>query len=678
MEVLKPPYEVWLCDLTHTQQTIASNSVPLGIGLISAYAKKRFGDLLEIRLFKYPEKLLEEILAKPPQVIGFSNYVWNLDLSCSLSCHLKKLNPSAVVIFGGPNYPLDIQLQGEFLKKRDMIDFYIYREGEQAFCDLLSALIDNNFNIEETKKSSLDNCHYLMNGSLVAQNNHKRMELDDIPSAYTTGILDEFFDGKLMPLIHTNRGCPFSCTFCTESDPYFDKISFRNPESFKADLEYVARMHQGNKNIDITDSNFGMYKNDLIIAQAIAAVKGKYDFPDYIHVATGKTNKERVLEVAKITGGLFRLSASVQSTDPVVLTNIKRKNISISTIVELASKAAKIGSNTYAEIILALPGDTKEAHFKSIEYVINHNLNYIRCYTLMMLKGTELDSAETIAKFGLVTKYRVIPRCYGLYESGGDKLFFVETEKVCVANNTLSFEDYLECRLFALTIEIFYNDGILSELLLFLSQYEIKPFEFLQKIHERRHELPEVLSELYKQFRQETMDELWDSEAELLSFAKNEATIQKYVEGEYGSNLIFKYKAIAFVKLMDAIHDIAFSVANDLIISKKIDDRQTILDFLHELKTYSLLKKRDLLKTDLMYKNTFKYDLLSGETYNFEINPGDFKKEKGVEVCFRHSEQQKEIINGNLEEYGETIVGIGRILSRIHVKKMYRKTDLCN
>ena len=49
--------------------------------------------------------------------------------------------------------------------------------------------------------------------------------LDEIPSPYLTGILDEFFDGRLVPMIQTNRGCPFSCTFCVDGSASVNKES---------------------------------------------------------------------------------------------------------------------------------------------------------------------------------------------------------------------------------------------------------------------------------------------------------------------------------------------------------------------------------------------------------------------------------------------------------------------
>ena len=41
-------------------------------------------------------------------------------------------------------------------------------------------------------------------------------DLETIPSPYLTGILDEFFETNLIPIIETNRGCPYRCTFIAQ------------------------------------------------------------------------------------------------------------------------------------------------------------------------------------------------------------------------------------------------------------------------------------------------------------------------------------------------------------------------------------------------------------------------------------------------------------------------------
>ena len=73
----------------------------------------------------------------------------------------------------------------------------------------------------------------------------------------------------------------------------------------------------------------------------------------------------------------------------------------------------------------------------------------------MILPGTELGSQETKEKYKMKTKFRVVPRCYGSYEVYGRETNVAEIEEICTSHNTLSFDDYLECRKMNLIINIF-------------------------------------------------------------------------------------------------------------------------------------------------------------------------------------------------------------------------------
>jgi len=673
----RPVYDIWLCDLTHTQQTVASEAMPLGIGMIAAYCSEKFGKNANFRIFKKPDDLIKCFLAKPPRIISFSNNIWNADLSYSLAKEIKKLAPEIVVVFGGPNYPIETDEQKKFLKQRPAIDFYIFGEGEESFCQLAKTLIENDFNVAKTKKAPLPNCHYFLNGKFVRNENAPRLDIKEIPSPYLMGLMDEFFKDNFMPLIQTVRGCPFSCAYCCEGQSYFNRIFFRDPKQVAAEIEYIAKKSKGNKNLNMADSNFGQYPQDLETAIAIARVQEKYGYPQYIHVAAGKNNKEGVLEVARITKGAIRLSASVQSTDPVVLANIKRVNVPLEVLVNLAKEGKKVGSNTYSEIILALHGDTKKAHLKSIEDMVNMDLSFIRCFTLMIFMGADLGLKETRRKFGMKSKFRILPRCFGAYQFGEKKIYCAEIEEVCVANNTLSFKDYLDCRLFSLTLEIFYNDHIMAELFSFLKNFNIKPFDVLLKIHEtRRKSFSAALLKLYGAFLKETKDELWDSQAELEKFIKNEKNMRKYLIGEYGSNLIFKYKTLAFLKHIQEIHNIIFETAKGLLSGKKIKGKKNIFQFLNELEKYSLFQKIDLFNLKKKYSAKFSFDIAKIVKNNFNLRIDEVKLPRPRIVEFRRNHRQTEIIKSGIKQFGTTTVGLARILSRVHVKKIYRQPQM--
>jgi len=668
---------IYVSDLTHTSQTVASNTIPYAVGSLVTYAKAKLRnpEIFDFRIFKYPEKLISAVLERIPDIACFSNYVWNFDLSYQITKRIKQKNPKAIIIFGGPNYPTEENEQEKFLKEHPLIDFHVFKEGEVAFAELIQQLTEQNFDVCQTKKAALRSCHHLLDGKLTTGPIIERIKnLEDIPSPYLTGEMDEFFDDKLVPIIQTNRGCPFTCTFCVEGFGYYNKVNKKSADTIYKELCYIAqRKHSDIRDLHIADSNFGMYKEDEVIGEMIAKTQEQYGWPKYLHTSTGKNQKERVLRVAKTVNSALRLAGSVQSLSEKVLDNIKRKNISANELMELAIEAKKLGSNTYSEIILALPGDTKETHFKSIEIIINTKFNWIRIYTLMMLSGTDMASAETRDKYKMKTRYRVLPRCFGIYSFGNEKpIVSAEIEEVCVSTVDLSFEDYLNCRLFALTVEIFYNDSVAAELLEFLNLFNISVFDWLDYINRHQCEFSENLKKIYDNFSRETYDELWNSKKELSDFVKKEKNLQRYVSGERGGNLIFQYKAMAFKSAVKEVMEIAYDCARAILREKSQEILTKYSDYLSELQQYSEFKKVDLFNASHIFTANFHYDFLALESAQFKNLPDAFLKPEGVSMSFIHTEEQKKNIEGYLKVYGEGIVDISRILSKIYVSKIYR------
>ena len=92
---------------------------------------------------------------------------------------------------------------------------------------------------------------------------------------------------------------------------------------------------------------------------------------------------------------------------------IKRKNISSGQIVDLALKSAEIGTNSFSEVILGLPGDTKEKHIESVRFGIENNVSSVRMHQAILLTGTPMASKKTRIEHGLKTKFRMVPGTVG-------------------------------------------------------------------------------------------------------------------------------------------------------------------------------------------------------------------------------------------------------------------------
>jgi len=181
---MRDPALIYLADLTHTGVKVATESFPLNIGLVASYAKKHLGESVEIRLFKYPERLFAALKARPPEILGCSNYVWNSNLSEWALRYAKGINPQVVTVQGGTNYPFDARGQEEFLRSRPSTDFHMYYEGEEAFLNLLRRYLEVR-SLQLMKQETIPGCQFLSprNGALVSGPPVPRIkQLDSIPS----------------------------------------------------------------------------------------------------------------------------------------------------------------------------------------------------------------------------------------------------------------------------------------------------------------------------------------------------------------------------------------------------------------------------------------------------------------------------------------------------------------
>ncbi|SVD69860.1 uncharacterized protein METZ01_LOCUS422714, partial [marine metagenome] len=211
--------------LKHDQHSC--NNIAFGLLCVASYAIKIFGDQIKAQFSQFPEDLKFQLEKKIPRVLCFTNYCWNLNISCEFAKRVKDKSPETIIVFGGPNYPLLENEQKDFLRVHPEIDFYVFRDGELAFTDLLKVLFENGFNGEKIKKSyqKINQTHYLIEDEIVCgEIGPSIIDLDEIPSPYLSGLCDDLLSQNLIPNIQTKRGCPFQCTFCEDGHSYHNKI----------------------------------------------------------------------------------------------------------------------------------------------------------------------------------------------------------------------------------------------------------------------------------------------------------------------------------------------------------------------------------------------------------------------------------------------------------------------
>jgi len=662
---------IYLADLTHTGPVISSNYFPLATGLLGSQLLREIPELVEIEIFKYPQDLSKAVERRMPKIIGFTNYSWNCNLAYQYAKHIKEASPETIILFGGPNYGSVQDEMTWFWKRYPLIDFYVAKEGEVAIVELVLALHEVDYDPLRLKKARtpLGNCHYWWKGELIIGKDLPRVKsIEELPSPYLAGLMDKFFDGVLTPLIHTTRGCPFKCTFCTEGADYYNKVAQR--VSLEDELRYIAERIGTVPDLGCSDANFGMFKQDIEKSRIIQSIQKEFDWPKRFNVSTGKNKKERVINVAQMLGGALNVAASLQSTDENVLNNIKRDNISLEALDEMRLETGESGGDTYTELILGLPGDSKKAHIKTLKDVIDADMGIIRMYQLILLPQTELNTPDTRNAYEMKTKHRLMPRSFGRYEILGKEFCAIESEEICIENNSLSFNDYVECRELDMTVEIIHNGGIFDELKGFCKWLEVSWFDFLMMFYAGRRSHSESITKLYDTFREQTTEDIFDTRDELdVAVEKN---MDVFLDSEGSSNEMANAKVFAFFQLQEEIHEALFKQAKKLLKDRGSLDPHLIL-YLNELEEYCRLKKVDVT-SDLELKMTCNFDFAAIKEQDYAVDPRFFKLLEPREVTIFHSEEQKKMIKGYVGQYGTTLDGLGRILMRVYpTKRLFRQ-----
>ncbi len=448
--------------------------LPYSIGLLYAYTlhntkkkdKFKFNDIIYKRLN------LDECLnnLKDCDVVLFSTYVWNEKISLEIAKNLKKKDSKKYILFGGPSVPDNKYGNAEkFLRDNPFIDVAIHQEGERSIHKLLEEFPNNN--LKDTPNISFidDKGKYNSNSILP-----RLRDFDNCPSPYLVGIFDDLIkknpNEKWLASWETNRGCPFSCTYCDWGSATNSKVSRMHLDRVFAELDWFSK-HKV-EFIFCCDANFGMLPRDYDIVMKAIENKKKWGYPHVLSVQNTKNARERAYKVQKLLAdsGLSKgVTLAMQSVDPHTLKTIKRDNISTEDYQELQKRFTKDGIPTYTEFILGLPGDTYQSFASGVSDVIESGQhNRIQFNNLSILPNAEMADPKNIEKDKIETVETPIVNVHGsLDETPSDGIH--EKQKLVISTSSMNTDQWKLTRVYASTSEFLYFNKLLQIPFLFLN-----------------------------------------------------------------------------------------------------------------------------------------------------------------------------------------------------------------
>ncbi len=384
------------------------------------------------------ESIAEGLCSEHPEIIGFSTYLWNIQIVEEISHIIKNRFPGIILFAGGA----EATANPHDLLKKAPFDFVIKGEGELVLLEVIRNFIDNK---------PYQHIAGVCAGNEAddsEENQWPVADIDSLPSPFLNRVIDlKKYNGVLWEL---SRGCPFKCSFCFESKGIAGVRQFSLERIRKElDLFESKKVNQ----IFVLDPTFN---RDVKRAKTILRMIQKT--APLIHF-TFEVRAEFIdNEMAKLFSMInCSLQIGLQSSLPGVLENVNRK-IDPDKFARKISLLNSAGVIFGLDLIYGLPGDTLAGFKQSLDYALNLQPNHLDIFPLAVLPGTALhDQAES---FKLNRKE--------------------EAPYTVISTPDFSSDDITRAEALKDACDIFYNlGGAAGWMFMILETFDIQPSDFL-------------------------------------------------------------------------------------------------------------------------------------------------------------------------------------------------------
>lgn len=215
-----------------------------------------------------------------------------------------------------------------------------------------------------------------MNYSIIDLDNYNQRGID---KRYTD-------QPKREMAIHTSRGCPFLCVFCSNPSLHGRKVRFMSVERVVADAKRM-RDEFGMTVLMLEDDHF-FHDRDRArrLLKELATLGIRCEFPNGAAVYAIDDEMARLLAAA----GVSAVALAVESGSDHVLNNIIKKPLKKKLIKPAVEALRKHGVRSHVFIVTGLPGEQDEHRQETLEMLLENGFDWIHIYLAIPIFGSRL------------------------------------------------------------------------------------------------------------------------------------------------------------------------------------------------------------------------------------------------------------------------------------------------
>ncbi|MDA3846714.1 MAG: B12-binding domain-containing radical SAM protein [Vallitaleaceae bacterium] len=416
----------------------------LGIHSIKQYNGKMgiHIDVLEYTINQSIDDILERVIETSAQVIGFSCYIWNIEIIRKLVVEVHKIMPETFIMLGGPEVSYELKT---FMTELPMVSVIIYGEGEKSTNLLLAKLIAGR------SYASVNGIAYREGNQIFINPPVDNLDMDEIPFVYEKDMSD--YEHKIL-YYESTRGCPFKCSYCLSS---IEKgIRYRSMPLVMRELQFF--LDSNVRQVKFVDRTFNCNQSRTKAIWAYIIEHDNHTTNFHFEIAADLLN-EAILSILKdARPGLIQLEIGVQSTNQKTLEIVQRVTDfdSLSTSVKAIHAYQNI--HVHLDLIAGLPAEGYDSFAKSFNDVYNLGPDQLQLGFLKVLRGSGIKLRAD--------QYGLVYRDYAPYE--------------ILKTNDLTFAEMTKLKMVEYVLELYYNAGHFRHTLTYLERFCQSPFHMYE------------------------------------------------------------------------------------------------------------------------------------------------------------------------------------------------------
>ena len=393
--------------------------LPLGMLSISAYLKMHA--TVDIQLVDFNVKVAEvesfthsnfgdfaeEILSQidfQPDIVGISSlFSPSFHNFLETGKAVRKIFPLALLI-GGGNIPTSAYRDIYTGESAGIFDALCYGEGERPMLELVTAG-DRRQYIDGSKswitRSKL---------ALAFAPEHNFIEdLDEIPF-YDYALCDiekhnanlvaatSFATSRKNRSFHvvTSRGCPFKCTFCASHAVHGRDMRYHSVERIREDFTRLKEEY-GAGTLIFQDDHFMADKERV---RRILDILHNLELSSIYQSGLALYALDRPMLEAFHAAGVRQLVLAVESGSQRVLKHLMKKPLKLEISQRVANDCRELGIYTNTNILIGIPGETKEDIEDTRRNLRTINSNWFHINCTSPLVGSEIHTKSR--QFGYI------------------------------------------------------------------------------------------------------------------------------------------------------------------------------------------------------------------------------------------------------------------------------------